>query len=277
MNDWITVDKSHPCPICHKPDWCGYTAAVVHCMRIPSDRPPLKEGGWIHRLSDPIPAYQRPPPRDEMLRPCFDTLWRGWRAKTDPVLLDEYAKALVISDQALHDLGAAWAPEHGAWAFPMRDGAGKIDGIRLRADSGREYGSGRVGGTSRKWAVTGSHQGVFMSMTWPSAADVALICEGPTDTAAALSIGFMAIGRPSCLGCEKHISDIIKLVAVRRVVIVADHDKPGLAGANKLAGQLKVPWKIIVPPAKDLRMWVQKGASKALVDCVSNQKLWRNT
>lgn len=265
MTDWIKVSKSHLCPICHKKDWCGYTADVVHCMRIPSDRPPLKEGGWIHRLSDPVPDYKRPPPQDKMLRPCFDTLWRGWRSSTDPGLLDEYAKALVVSDQALHDLGAAWAPEYGAWAFPMRDGSGKVDGIRLRANSGR------------KWAVTGSHQGVFMSMEWPGDADVALICEGPTDTAAALSIGFMAIGRPSCLGCEKHIINIIKLVAVRRVIIVADHDKPGMDGAHKLADQLKVPWKIIVPQDKDLRAWVRKGATKALVECIANQKLWRNT
>ena len=127
MTDWTRVGKPNPCPICHKTDWCGYTVDAVHCMRIPSDRPPLPEGGWIHRLSDPIPAYQRPPPRDEMLRPCFDTLWRGWRSKTNPGLLDEYARALVVSDQALHALGAAWAPEHGAWAFPMRDGSGKID------------------------------------------------------------------------------------------------------------------------------------------------------
>ncbi|MDD5678414.1 MAG: hypothetical protein PHW60_10555 [Kiritimatiellae bacterium] len=262
-NEWLRVSRYNPCRICHKPDWCGYSETAACCMRVKSDSP-ARNGGWIHRLSDPIPDYHRPPPRDDVLRPCFYTLWRVWRDKTDPGLLDEYAKALVVSEQVLNDLGAAWAPEHGAWAFPMRDSAGKIDGIRLRADSGR------------KWAVTGSHQGVFMSLTWPSATDIALICEGPTDTAAAMSIGFMAIGRPSCLGCERHISDIIKLVAVRRVVIVADNDGPGLAGANKLAGQLKVPWKIIVPPTKDLRAWVRMGATKALVECVINQMLWRN-
>ena len=264
MTDWTTVTKPHPCPICHKPDWCGYTVDAVHCMRIPSDHPVRGEGGgWIHRLSDPIPAYQRPPPRDEMLRPCFDTLWRNWRAKTDPGLLDEYAKALVVSDQALHDLGVAWAPEHGAWAFPMRDGSGKIDGIRLRADSGR------------KWAVKGSHQGIFLPDIRPAVPDVALICEGPTDTAAALSIGFLAVGRPSCLGCEAIINVTIKRLAIRRAVIVSDNDGPGKAGAAKLAAGLRVPNKTIVPLAKDFREWVRAGASQPLVNCVINQQLWK--
>ena len=261
-NKWTRVTKDHPCPVCNKPDWCGYTDTTACCMRVQSDRP-ASNGGWIHRLSDPIPAYQRPPPRDDALRPCFNTLWRGWRAKTDPGLLDDYAKALGVSDQALDDLGAAWGWQYAAWAFPMRDGAGKIDGIRLRANSGR------------KWAVTGSHQGVFVPVAWPDMPDTALICEGPTDTAAALSLGFLAIGRPSCLGCELALIETCKRLAVRRVVIVADNDGPGRDGARKLAATIRFPNKTIIPPAKDFRDWVRAGASKALVECVMNQQLWR--
>jgi len=263
MITWLRVSKTNPCPICHKPDWCGYSETTVCCMRVQSDRP-VKNGGWIHRLADPVEYRPRKePPRDHLIRPCFDQLWRGWRAKTEPVLLFDYSRALGVFDQALHDLGAAWAPEYGAWAFPMRDGTGKIDGIRLRADSGR------------KWAVTGSHQGVFITGTWPSVPDVALICEGPTDTAAVLTLGFLAIGRPSCLGCEVEIAATIKRLAIRRVVIVADNDGPGKTGAAKLAAGLRIPNKTIIPPAKDFRDWVRAGASKALVDCIINQQIWR--
>lgn len=45
------VTRSHPCPVCGKPDWCGYTDTIAICMRVPSDRP-SKNGGWVHRLTD---------------------------------------------------------------------------------------------------------------------------------------------------------------------------------------------------------------------------------
>jgi len=265
--DWIRVTKNQPCRICHKPDWCTVAADGMAscCMRVESNTQ-MRNGGWLHRLKDPAPRFEYRPPRDAGARRVtldFGAIWRGWRKKTGPAMLEKYARSLGVSDQALDDLGAAWGWQHAAWAFPMRDSAGKIIGIRLRADSGR------------KWAVTGSHQGVFVPVAWPDMPDTALICEGPTDTAAALSLGFLAIGRPSCLGCELALIETCKRLAVRRVVIVADNDGPGRDGARKLASTIRFPNKTIIPPAKDFREWVRAGASKALVDCVINQKLWR--
>lgn len=266
-DQWVRVSKQTPCPICgpvHGVDWCGVSVdgTTAICMRIQSDRP-ARNGGWIHRLSDPIPTYQRPPPRDDALRPCFESLWRNWRICTEPVKVDAFARHLGVNDQALWDLGAAWAWQHSAWAFPMHDGAGKIDGIRLRNDAGD------------KWAVKGSHQGIFMPRVWPSVPDMALICEGPTDTAAALTLGFYAIGRPSCVGCEDIIVATIRRLAIRRVVVVADNDGPGKAGAERLSKTLRVPNKTIVPPGKDIREWVRNGATQELVNFFINQKLWR--
>jgi hypothetical protein len=190
-------------------------------------------------------------------------MWRNWRICTKPVQIDILARHLKVSDQALNDLGAAWAWQHSSWAFPMHDGTGKICGIRLRDDAGH------------KFAVKGSRQGIFLPRTWPASPDVALITEGPTDTAAALSIGFMAIGRPSCLGCEDIVNATIRRLAIQRVVIVADNDESGKAGAAKLVAGLRVPNKTILPPGKDLREWVGKGASQALLNCVINQQIWR--
>lgn len=52
--EWYEVSKSHPCPICGKPDWCSATGPegdpnAVVCMRVESNnqRP---NGGWLHRL-----------------------------------------------------------------------------------------------------------------------------------------------------------------------------------------------------------------------------------
>lgn len=263
MSEWVRVSKQNPCPICKKGDWCGFSSDAAVCMRVQSDRP-AKNGGWIHRLSDPIPlAPSIEPPKDHLIQPCFSSMWREWRLGTGPGMLNEYAQSLGVSDEALYDLGSAWAWQHKAWAFPMHDGAGNITGIRLRDNSGH------------KWAVKGSKQGIFLPRRWPNVPEVALICEGPTDTAAVLSIGFLAMGRPSCLGCEDIVAATIKRLAIRRVVIVADNDGPGKVGAAKLAAGLRVPNKTIVPPGKDIREWVGHGATQALINCIINQQLWR--
>ena len=53
------VSKSHPCPVCKKPDWCRvFGDGWVECMRVQSDRP-AKSGGWMWRLraeSTPHPS-----------------------------------------------------------------------------------------------------------------------------------------------------------------------------------------------------------------------------
>lgn len=223
----------------------------------------MKNGGWLHKLGEPVARIEYHPPVKPAIKIDLYRTWRDWNTQTDEADVSKYAGLLGVSALALDDLGASWAWPHGAWAFPMRDGAGNIIGIRLRADTGK------------KWAVTGSRQGLFLPLAWPESTQVALVTEGPTDTAAALSIGFQAIGRPSCIGCETMVAEICKRLAVRRVVIVADNDVPGRTGAQGLANFLKIPWKIIIPPTKDLREWVKSGATFNLVNCVINQKLWR--
>ena len=59
---WVRVSKKHPCPVCEKGDWCGVTADGVFacCMRVKTDRP-VKNGGWLHRLTGsaprPVPSH----------------------------------------------------------------------------------------------------------------------------------------------------------------------------------------------------------------------------
>ena len=49
--DILKVSKSHPCPICKKTDWCGYSkdGKFSICMRTENEHP-SKNGGWIHLL-----------------------------------------------------------------------------------------------------------------------------------------------------------------------------------------------------------------------------------
>jgi hypothetical protein len=232
----------------------------------------VHNGGWLHSLKDtPLPRPLPPPKVVNLVNSEVDfaAMHAAWAAEGRWGQLCDHAEALGVSALSLLRLGAVWAPQHAAWAFPMRDGEGAIIGIRLRAEDGR------------KWAVRGSRAGLIYDPDL--AGDGALlICEGPTDTAAAMTLKFPAVGRPSCRGQE----DLLKRLLRRHrsdVVIVADNDppkadgaRPGLAGALALAKTLASPLRIILPCGKDIREWVRKGATRADIEALIGEALWVN-
>ena len=57
------------------------------------------------------------------------------------------------------------------------------------------------------------------------------IVEGPTDTAAAVDLGFNVIGRPACLGCNEMILEIARQSGASTTLIIVDNDAPGQRGA----------------------------------------------
>jgi hypothetical protein len=155
----------------------------------------------------------------------------------------------------------------------MRDGAGQVVGVRLRADDGR------------KWAIRGSREGLFYPDRIPKD-KLAVICEGPTDTAAALSLGLWAVGRPSCLGGVSHLKTLFRRLPVRFAVIIGDNDapkprpqggywQPGLDGARRLMAALEMPCKLIIPPDKDIRTWLRAGADRQDLELLIQQQDWR--
>ena len=157
---------------------------------------------------------------------------------------------LEVSVGSLRRLGVG---HNGAgFTFPMRDGDGRIMGLRVRYASGL------------KAAVKGSRNGLFIPKDLPAEC-VLLICEGLTDTAAALDLGFAAVGRPSCnTGTEM----LIRFAGGRDVAIVGDSDPPGRVGAEGLARALALHCasvRTLYPPdgAKDLRAWKTAGLSRA--------------
>lgn len=258
-NDWKKVTRKEPCIICDKPDWCCIGNLFACCMRVESSKP-CANGGWLHPLdSEPKPFVPKPkliePPKINVTR-----LMAGFQSETMPHWIDDLSRELSVSSDSLRSLDVAWASAHEAWAFPMRDGYGDPIGIRLRTKGGS------------KFAVTGSRQGIFISSYQPL--PELYICEGPTDTAAMLSIGCYAIGRPSCLGCDAMIQDFIREKKIRQVIIVADSDEPGQRGAEKLQNYLRVKSKIWTPPAKDIREAVKKGLNQQLMDCLTKNILW---
>ena len=276
--NWQRVSHKSPCPICGKPDWCTITpdGAGACCMRIQSDKP-LANGGYLHRIGarpdyrPPVRQFRPPPPSTLDFAAMLD----GWVRNTPQDALGMLAASLGVDVLALAALGAARASQRAAWAFPMRDGNGKTVGIRLRGDNGD------------KWAVRGSKEGLFYAEGQPQD-HTAVVCEGPTDTAAALSLSLWAIGRPSCQGAVDHTKRLCARLRIERLLVMADNDEPkprpgggwwqpGFDGAAKLVAAVGLPYKMLAPPAKDIRKWVQAGATRKDFDFLEQSQTWRTT
>jgi hypothetical protein len=230
------------------------TAAI--CARIESDRR-AGDAGWLHLL---VEQYARPC-RPERLpaiycsssRVAWDVLSARCEASLTAERLHTLAETLGVGTDSLLRLRVGWLGSQRCWTFPMRDGAGKIIGLKRRFRDGS------------KRTIAGGKEGLFVPHDLPERVHTLVICEGPSDTAAALSLGLVAAGRPSCLACVEHCVGLVRLREVKSAVVVADADAPGIAGARRLAIALR-PYapdvRVVVPPAKDLREWVRGGATQ---------------
>ena len=205
----------------------------------------------------PGPAWK--PPEKTCPAPDWQRMLVQWESQTEENRLVDFAGNLGVSPDSLHALGCCWASNHKAFAFPMRNAAGDVVGVRLRNEFGR------------KWSVNGSRSGLF----WNAICEKTTpwICEGCTDAAAALTIGLWCIGRSSCNGDAHHLRALLHR---QSTVILADNDKPGLDGARKLAAELAGPTTILILPAKDLRDFVKAGGTRQLIECLLSQTLTRN-
>ena len=268
-SDWQRVSKGRPCPVCGKADWCLYAGpadapAAAICARVESPKR-CGEGGWLHVLRHDGPVWT--PWRRTIGRAIrmmgqpgngkadFAKLAADCRKAVRPEALGRLADSLGVSAASLGRLGIGWSTRRRAWSFPMREAQGQVVGIRLRLASGR------------KLSVKGGKEGLFV----PEGLDLGgrlLVCEGPTDCAALLDLGFPAVGRPSCAGGARHVVALVRRLSVPEVVVVADGDAPGQRGADSLAAALVAycpAVRVMTPPAgsKDVRAWKQRGATAA--------------
>jgi hypothetical protein len=147
-------------------------------------------------------------------------------------------------------------PEH--FLFPERDGAGNVVGLLRRYMTGV------------KRQLPGSARGLLYDPDTDDLGAVVLIVEGPSDVAAALTIGLAAVGRPNNLGGAEHLVPLLgrHAAAGLRVIVLGENDRkpdghwPGREGAEAVAQQLADAWGLPVdwalPPEgiKDLREWV---------------------
>ena len=266
MTDWLRVSAAHPCLCCRKENWCLWSETGDSlCMRIESDKP-MACGGWLHKADGNLPPIMRPKRSPTPLPPTLDAVawWNAARRAINLEKLDVWAERLGIPCSFLLFMGATTCCE--MLCFPMRDGTGKICGIRTRNINGD------------KKAITGSKAGVFIPGVHDAAREP-IICEGPTDAASAMALGFEPIGRPSCLGCEVQVIDTLKRFGNKTVTLCADNDGPGINGAKKLLDTLRaarISVRVVTPGIhKDLRDWLKAGATAEIVRNQWSQAEWR--
>ena len=287
---WLRVSKSHPCPVCGKPDWCGVAAdgSAAACMRVElGSIRRLRNGAWLHRLGDrdphrpsggAMPVPSDPPVQADAAADALklNRLMDRYRRATTPARQDRLAAQLGLSSpRPLDDLGVGWSDYHPGHAFPCRDHLGRLVGIQIRRDDGT------------KRLVRGSRQGLFLpwNLRQMPLDTPLVVCEGASDTAACLNLAYRhqqdaglptlpwrPVGRPNwaCGGDE-----LLKLVqslhpdATARVVVMADAEASGdgRRGARELADLLRPHCRgvqVLVPrDAKDLRERVRAGLSPA--------------
>jgi len=185
---------------------------------------------------------------------------KAFRADLRPPSLRRLADAWGVSGASLEALGVGFSG-HG-YTFPMRDAGGRVIGFRLRTWEEAE-------GTVGKYSLPGSRNGLFIpeGVTF---GNVQLLCEGESDTAAALTLKFAAVGRP---GAQEAIDLAVHFVSQRLNAcpcVMGDNDEAGRKGTVRLAEALReagVPCRILFPPegVKDLREWLKKVRLSALV------------
>ena len=142
--------------------------------------------------------------------------------------LAELATKLGVSHEALKALGTGWDLKRRVFTFPERDGHGRVIGIGTRAPDGR------------KWFLKGGKRGLIVPRDWPRQETPHLLVEGPSDLAAAWTLGLSAIGRPHAQGGVPHLAELLRDCPV--LVIGENDSKPngGSPGRSWATGRLSV-------------------------------------
>lgn len=265
--NWIRVSRGSPCPVCDGADNCSTAAdgSAAWCGRVSDGSLRTNAGGqYLHRLDADRPAPRRPVPRPA--RPAAETVdparlretWRLWsRSPQLAARIDELARMLAVSTDALFALGTVYVPSRDCWGMPERDAARNIVGVNYRSRTGE------------KRRGKGHRAGLTYCDGWESFPGPVHVVEGATDTAAGLDLGLCVVGRPSNAAGAEMLAALVRPLPVNRsIVVMGERDAkpdgrwPGRDGAVAVAARLRamLPGRLIrrgLPPdgIKDVREW----------------------
>lgn len=281
--EWIRVSRAAPCLACGKATWCTRSSdgRLAKCMRVASERPASGDGGgWIHKVNgEPMNVtLPKKPERTEkdwtmLAQKCFED-------GTDERV--ELALQLGVSIGSLERLkiGRGFDEFRRLWysTWPELRPGGKVVGII------RRYRVSVSDAGGNKLTMQGSRHGLYLPLDWWCGKGPVVVPEGGSDTAALLTIGLSAIGRPSCVGGVNMLIGALR-DCDRPIIILGERDRkpervgtnkqcsakcegcswcwPGRAGAKVTSERLKeatgrrIIWRLPPDGAKDARDWVR--------------------
>lgn len=245
IDGYVRVNRNMPCPICGHTHWClvSVDGTVVLCPRIPSeiDRGAL---GYMHRLENPIEVIGTPINLRQVKN--LDIDWDSFvlrypRTKTSPW-------QQIPADW----LARVWAVREGplGWLMSLYDD-GRIVGAQWRYPDGS------------KQQVKYSGEGVFL----PAVDELICfdgrtiyVCEGFSDSVFLSYLQGVCVVGKLCATANKVAARYIKGMMPKYVIIVADADNIGIAGAKRLGEMIQPIRSKIVKPVggKDIRQMYEQ-------------------
>jgi hypothetical protein len=294
--DWLRVDRRNKCSVCGHDSWCTYSAErnIAICPR-------RREGsmgevwswegdnkisfvGFKHKLDRTKPIVTGDIPNTPAAPIVRNDTLRGYQRdnmRDCELMLKYQAKVLGVTYESLLELCAGID-----FAYGKKTTDGEVEWIRSnRRDPAVltfpmvKPGTGIVGIRKRhlngkKFSEKGSRGGVIVQRRYTDD-PLCLVVEGPSDAAAAITLGFDVIARPQALGCEKWLADSLVGLGKTDVFIWTDNprfdgdkDHVSIRGATTFCEYLSArsDWKgtviVATPPTKDLRRWLNTGLDR---------------
>lgn len=286
---WNRVSRSEPCPICGCPENCTVSADgnAVWCGRVDAGSKRQNDGGqflhFVGTTDDGTVRFESPP------RASSPAAVRDWESVSEVAYghpdaarkRENLAGTLGVTLGSLELLRVGWTTGTGKqfyYTFPERDAAGGITGIIRRFSDGR------------KRMMSGGNRGLTYVANWRDYEGPVMLPEGASCTAALVSLGLCAIGRPSNIGGTGLLSELLRTVPDDKAILVVgendrkvDHELsqsvrnrhgvccegcslcwPGLHGAEATARKLMelldrdVAWAFPPDDMKDCRDWLRR-------------------
>lgn len=278
---YVYCNDRFPCPKCGSRSWCYVAADGRHlfCSRASEQDGNTTAGGEHVRIrlhddtGEECESVHSPrgvtkktvgtDRRDSRQDQHWSSTARVAREALSQEMLNELAARLGVSSRALKKLGVGFATCPEAWTFSELDDSGHIIGINRRFVAAHSE-------LGRQAAIYGSCRGIYYERDWREHDGPLLIPEGASDTAAAIMLGYSAVGRPSASGGGNYIASLLHdFPNDRQIIVLAEHDEkpngehPGLTGALRTCRTLATALQRPIPytfvgDSKDLRAFVNE-------------------
>ena len=236
-----------PCPVCEREKYCLVSddGNFVICTKVSSKKKYEAYSGWLHKLSDANFKKPKKVIKSKDYSRNINHIQSVYQ-NLDKDFLTRFANKLNVAPIVLYHLGVGY-DKKSQFYFPMFNADFKMIGLKIRAFNGK------------RWCVPGSRLGVYIPDDFNSSEEV-YICEGESDTAAMLNLGYNAIGKASATSCRNILKELLNCCPI--ITIVSDYDNHGLGYKEscKLAKLFDSHVNIVLNRNyKDIRAWIDSG------------------